>query len=59
MSIKVALADDHKIVREAIAYLLDKEPGIEVAGQADDGRAAVQLAKELQIRVIAGGFIQE
>jgi len=52
MGIKILIADDHKIVREAISSLLNDELGIEVVGQAEDGRTAVQLARELQPNVV-------
>lgn len=52
MGIKILIADDHKIVCEAIASLLGKELGMEVIGEAEDGRTAVQLAKELQPDVV-------
>lgn len=35
--IRVVLADDHAMVREALARILDEEPGIEVVAQARDG----------------------
>lgn len=52
MSIKVLLADDHKIVREGFRKLLDQEVGIEVIGEADTGRRTVELAQELAPDVI-------
>ena len=45
MSIKVLLVDDHQIVRDGIRNLLEKEPDIEVVGQAEDGRQAFQPAQ--------------
>jgi len=52
MAIKILIADDHGILREAIASLLSNEFGMEVIGEAQDGRTAVQLAKELNPDVI-------
>ncbi len=52
MSIKVLLADDHKIVREGLRSLLEKEERISVLALADNGRMAVRLAKETQPDVV-------
>ena len=43
----ILLADDHTIVRQGIRSLLDAQEGIEVVGEAEDGRQAVEKAKEL------------
>ena len=47
MIIKILLADDHGIIREGLRSLLEKQPDIEVIGEAQDGRKAVALAQEL------------
>lgn len=47
MTIRVLLADDHKIVREGLRSLLEKEPDFDVIAMADNGRMAVQLAGKL------------
>ena len=47
MSIRILLADDHGIVREGLRSLLEKEPDIEVVGEAEDGRKALGLVREL------------
>lgn len=47
MSYKVLLADDHKIVRDGLRTLLDKNAEVRVVGEAENGRIAVQLAKKL------------
>jgi DNA-binding NarL/FixJ family response regulator len=52
MGIKNLIADDHKIVGEAIASLLNNELGMEVVGQVGDGRTAVRLTRELQPKVV-------
>lgn len=46
--IRVVLADDHEIVRAGIRTLLEHISGIEVVGEASDGREAVALAAELK-----------
>ncbi len=40
-TIRLLLVDDHPVVRTAIANLLSFEPGFEIVGQVDDGKAAV------------------
>ncbi len=52
MGIKILIADNHKIFREAVGSLLSNEPDIEVVGKAEDGRTAVQLARKLHPNVI-------
>lgn len=47
MSIKILLADDHKLVREGFRKLLAPEAGIEVVGEADTGRKTIEMAREL------------
>jgi len=47
MSIRIFLADDHKIVREGLHTLLSKQTDMEVVGEADTGLIAVQLIKKL------------
>ena len=47
MSIRIILADDHKIVRTSLGNLLEKEKEFEIVGEADNGRETVRLAREL------------
>jgi DNA-binding NarL/FixJ family response regulator len=47
-TIRVLLADDHTIVREATAEILEHQPDMHVVGQAGTGEEAVDLARELQ-----------
>jgi len=48
MSIKIFLADDHAIVRDGLASLLESQPDLEVIGTAADGRDAVRQVTQLQ-----------
>jgi DNA-binding NarL/FixJ family response regulator len=52
MTISVLLADDHSILRDGLAALLETQEGISVAGHASDGREAVRKAAELKPDVI-------
>ncbi|MCL5022415.1 MAG: response regulator transcription factor [Nitrospirae bacterium] len=45
--LRVLLADDSKIMRECLRTLLDRHPEIKVISEAEDGRVAVRLVKEL------------
>lgn len=47
MTIRVLIADDQAMVREALSVLLGARPGIEVVGTAEDGARAVVSAGEL------------
>lgn len=44
--IRVAIADDHAILREGVKLLLEADPDIEVIGQASNGLEAVRVAAE-------------
>lgn len=52
MTVRIILADDHKIMREGIHALLEHEPGIEVIGEAEGGESAVRLALEQRPDVV-------
>jgi signal transduction histidine kinase len=52
LPLRVLLADDHKVVREGLAILLNEQEDIEVVGQAANGREAVNLAHKLQPDVV-------
>ena len=42
--IRVLIADDHALLREAMRNLLDRQDDIEVVGEASDGEEAVRLS---------------
>src|ERR1043166_3689888 len=50
--ITVLLAEDHQIVREGFRSLLKHEDDIEVVGEAETGRPAVQLTRKLRPAVV-------
>src|SRR4026207_1338028 len=50
--IRVVLADDHAVLRAGLKALLNVEPDIEVVGEAEDGAAAVEAARDVQPDVI-------
>jgi len=47
MGIRILLADDHKMVREGLRSLIEKQQDMVVVAEAENGRTAVRLAKKL------------
>src|SRR5438093_11217499 len=45
--IRVLLADDHTVVRQGLRALLAAGGAIEIGGEAENGRQAIQLVKKL------------
>lgn len=52
MTIRVLIADDQIMIRDGLAALLSSDAGIEVVGQAGNGREAVEMARELDPDVV-------
>jgi DNA-binding NarL/FixJ family response regulator len=46
--IRILLADDHKLMRSGLRVLLEQQSGLNVVGEASDGREAVALAASLR-----------
>ena len=46
MSVRVLLADDHQMFREALRVMLEKEAGIEIVAETGDGLSVTHLARE-------------
>ena len=52
MTISVLIADDHKIVREGLKFLISNCSGMEVVGDVANGRAALAMAKKLRPAIV-------
>jgi len=47
MTTRILLVDDHQMLRDGLRGILAAKPGIEVIGEAADGRTAIELARKL------------
>jgi len=52
MQVRILLADDHKILRQGLRALLEREVGLEVVAEADTSEETVRLAGEFRPHVI-------
>ncbi len=52
MTIRILVADDHRVVREGLRHFMEGEPGIEIVGEAAEGVEACRLAHDLKPDVI-------
>ncbi len=46
MSIRIVVADDHKLVRDGLSSLIEKQQGMEVVAETEDGRTTVQQVQK-------------
>ncbi|WP_198925717.1 response regulator [Dictyobacter vulcani] len=52
MKIRILLADDHTILRAGLKMMLNAQPDMDIVGEAQDGRQAIQEAQRIQPDVI-------
>jgi DNA-binding NarL/FixJ family response regulator len=51
-AVRVILADDHAVLREGLALLINSQPGLKVVGQAGDGQQVLELTRALKPDVV-------
>jgi two-component system NarL family response regulator len=52
MTTRILLVDDHRLLRESLRSILENDAGLAVIGEAESGREAVRLAREMQPDVV-------
>lgn len=50
--LRILLVDDHDIVRRGVQRILEQKPGLQICGEARDGREAVELTEKLQPDIV-------
>lgn len=50
--LRILIADDHALLRDGLKALVNAEPSMEVVGEAETGRAAVEKARQLKPHVV-------
>ena len=49
---KVILADDHRIMREGLRAILEKDPAISIVGECEDGNEALEMVERLKPDIV-------
>ena len=52
MTVRVLLVDDHHVMRQGLRALLEKQEGLQVVGEAENGRKAAALVRKLVPQVV-------
>jgi len=52
VSLRILLADDHRIMREGLRSLLEKQPDTEVIAEAENGRTTVQMSRRFKPDIV-------
>jgi len=50
--VRIVLADDHTVMRNGLRLLLERQPDLQVVGEAADGRQAVALAESANADIV-------
>ncbi len=50
--IKIVIADDHRLFRKGLRSLLEKDPNIEVVGEAEDGAILMNMLEKLLVNIV-------
>jgi DNA-binding NarL/FixJ family response regulator len=50
--VKILLVDDHKMMRDGLRAVLEKQPGVEIVGEAASGHEALTLARSTKPRIV-------
>src|SRR5260370_41043294 len=50
--LRIFLADDHETVREGLKMMINGQSGMEVVGEAGDGRAALERLPQLKPEIV-------
>ena len=52
MSVRLLIADDHRMLREGLRAVIEKEPGMQVVGEAENGKATIEMARKVVPHII-------